>query len=104
MISEKAQNQINLDNNKSKTDILFLGNSGISSLDGNNKAKKVNRGFSLSDHRNLIYFKNLNFDLTFLFELQANFFEMVVESYKHVYTNVCDFVDERKSNPMLGKE
>lgn len=82
---------------------FFLAKGKLFRLDANNEKVAMISSLNAQDERNLLFFPNINFDLTYLFELQTNFFQSVVDVYNQVYQNCCAYLDAKVANPPPSK-
>jgi hypothetical protein len=75
--------------------VLFIGGPSVYSWKNGKKKTKLTN-VNIKDEQDLIYFKDLDFDLTFLFELQQNFTQSIVEIYNEIYVDFCGFMKKKK--------
>jgi hypothetical protein len=75
--------------------VLFIGGPSVYSWKfGKKKTQLTN--VNIREEQDFVYFKNLDFDLTFLFELQKSFTQSVVEIYNDIYVDFCKFMKKKK--------
>ena len=75
--------------------VLFTGGSLVYSWQNGKKKTKLTN-VNIKNEQDLIYFKDLDVDLTPLFELQQNFTQSIVEIYNDIYTDFCKFMKKKK--------
>ena len=88
---EVKQNKLDDLSNK----VLFIGSQAIYSWKNKKKKAKLT-AVTVEEEHDFIYFKDLDFDLTFLFELQQNYTQAIVEIFNEIYTDFCLFMNKKK--------
>lgn len=74
--------------------VLFISKQAIYSWKNNAKKAKLT-SVTVNEDQDFIYFKNIDFDLTFLFQLQQNFTQSIVEIFNDIYSDFVVFMNKK---------
>lgn len=75
--------------------VLYFSQQAVYSWRQGMKKTKLT-GVTIQEEQDLIYFKEFDFDLTFLFELQQSFTQSIVEIFNDIYEDFCVFMEKKK--------
>jgi hypothetical protein len=74
--------------------VLFIANQAVYAWKDNAKKAKLT-SVNITQDQDFIYFKNIDFDITFLFQLQQNFTQSIVEIFNYIYSDFCIFMNKK---------
>lgn len=83
--------------------VLFIAKQAVYAWKDNAKKTKLT-SVNITQDQDFIYFKNIDFDVTFLFQLQQNFTQSIVEIFNDIYSDFCIFMEKKQKltkNPSI---
>lgn len=81
---------------------FFLGKGKLFRVNEANKKVSLISNANAQDERNLLYFQSISFDLSYLFKLQMNFFQLIMDVYNQLYNHFCDYLEAKRKTPPPG--